>query len=91
MAVNKSFSLGSRYDEFIMQQVSHGRFGNATEVVRAGLRMLEDYETHMSELRASIDQADASIAAGKGNTYTDPVRLTESIIRRGRQRSKSAS
>ena len=91
MAVNKSFSLGPHYDEFIAHQVANGRFGNATEVVRAGLRMLEDYETHMKDLRAAIDQADASLEAGKGRTYKDPTKLVETVIQRGRRRSKSAS
>ena len=44
-STKRSFIVGDRYDAFIAQQIEEGRFNNASEVVRAGLRMLEDYET----------------------------------------------
>jgi antitoxin ParD1/3/4 len=62
----KSFVIGERYAAFIDKQVASGRFNNASEVVRAGLRLLEDEEARLEELRAMIDEADAEIAAGKG-------------------------
>jgi antitoxin ParD1/3/4 len=39
-----SFSLGSHLDGFIQAQIASGRYGNASEVVRAALRMLEEHE-----------------------------------------------
>jgi antitoxin ParD1/3/4 len=39
-----SFALSEHYEEFIKKQLESGRYNNASEVVRAGLRMLEDYE-----------------------------------------------
>jgi antitoxin ParD1/3/4 len=62
----KSIVVGERYETFINEQVASGRFNNASEVVRAGLRLLEDEEAHLRELRALIDEADAELAAGKG-------------------------
>ena len=41
--VEKSYVVGDRYEEFIAAQIETGRYNNASEVVRAGLRMLEDY------------------------------------------------
>ncbi|MCK3778943.1 type II toxin-antitoxin system ParD family antitoxin [Ensifer sesbaniae] len=37
-------ALGTHYEEFVRKQLESGRYNNASEVVRAGLRMLEDYE-----------------------------------------------
>ncbi len=42
-------SLGDHFEEFVSRQVADGRFQNASEVVRAGLRMLEDYELSRAE------------------------------------------
>jgi len=84
MSTNKSYALGEHYEKFIASQVKAGRFNNASEVVRAGLRMLEDYETRMKELRTLIDEGDAAIAAGKVNTYTGPEELTANIVQRGK-------
>ena len=83
MPANRSFSLGDHLDRFIDAQVQAGRFGNATEVVRAGLRLLQDHETRMEELRRCIDQADASIAQGRGVSYGDPDEAIAAITKQG--------
>jgi antitoxin ParD1/3/4 len=40
----RSFALGERFERFIEEKVRSGRFGNASKVVRGGLRLLEDRE-----------------------------------------------
>jgi antitoxin ParD1/3/4 len=39
-----SYTVGQRYEKFIRKQVASGRYNNASEVVRAGLRLLESEE-----------------------------------------------
>lgn len=39
-----SIALNDHYEQFIKKQLESGRYNNASEVVRAGLRMLEDFE-----------------------------------------------
>jgi len=62
-----SVSLGSHFEEFVNKQLESGRFNNVSEIVRAGLRLLED-EEKMRQLRhqelrsaiqAGIDSEDA--------------------------------
>ena len=84
--VKKSYVVGDRYEAFIAQQVEAGRFNNASEVVRAGLRLLEDYETRLAEARALVDSADAEIAAGKGIEFATGRDLTDDIVKRGMAR-----
>ena len=79
----KSYVVGERYEAFITRQVETGRFNNASEVVRAGLRMLEDYETRLNSLRAEIATGDADIAAGRVVAYDGGQDLFEDIMRDG--------
>jgi len=85
MSTNKSYSLGSHYENFISNQVAQGRFNNGSEVVRAGLRMLEDYEARMDELRTLIDEGDTAVTKGQVKTYADAEELTADIVKRGRK------
>jgi antitoxin ParD1/3/4 len=49
--------LGKRFEEFIEAQVKNGRFQNAAEVVRAGLRLLEDQELARAERKGELARA----------------------------------
>jgi antitoxin ParD1/3/4 len=60
MARNTSITLGKHFDEFITHQVSDGRYGSASEVVRAGLRLLEETETKLKLLREALLEGEDS-------------------------------
>jgi antitoxin ParD1/3/4 len=65
MARNTSVVLSDHFQQFIEQQVESGRYGSASEVVRAGLRMLETYEERVRNLDAALAEGEAS-----GNFHT---------------------
>jgi antitoxin ParD1/3/4 len=54
-------SIGDRWQSFVDRMVKDGRYGSASEVVREGLRLVEEREARLVALRATLD---ASIAAG---------------------------
>ena len=59
-----SVALNPHFESFIRDQVESGRYNNASEVVRAGLRLLEDIESqHAIQLQALRND----IAAGKAS------------------------
>ncbi|RLA45323.1 MAG: type II toxin-antitoxin system ParD family antitoxin [Gammaproteobacteria bacterium] len=60
MARNTSITLGNHFDDFISRQVGDGRFGSASEVVRAGLRLLEENETKLELLREALHDGEQS-------------------------------
>jgi antitoxin ParD1/3/4 len=60
MAKNTSITLGEHFAEFVEEQVSQGRYGSTSEVVRAGLRLLEEREYKLRGLRAAVDEGLAS-------------------------------
>lgn len=60
MAKNTSISLGNHFDQFIARQVAKGRYGSASEVIRAGLRKLEDDDQKLETLRGLIQEGIAS-------------------------------
>lgn len=53
---NTSISLGNYFDQFVSSQVSAGRYKNVSEVVRAGLRLLDDEESKTIVLKAAIQK-----------------------------------
>lgn len=56
MSKNTSISLGNYFDEFIQTQISTGRYKNVSEIIRAGLRLLEDEENKVLALRSAIQE-----------------------------------
>lgn len=68
MAKNTSITLGKHFEEFITQQVEWGRYNSASEVVRAGLRLLEDTENKLQALRQMLVAGEQSGIADY--TYT---------------------
>jgi antitoxin ParD1/3/4 len=53
---NTSISIGDYFDTFIKSRISAGRYKNASEVVRAGLRLLEEEESKMIALKEAIQE-----------------------------------
>ncbi len=65
MAKNTSIVLGEHFDSFIANQVKEGRYGSASEVVRQGLRMLEEHEQKIEIIRQALIDGEKSGSAGK--------------------------
>lgn len=60
---NTSISLGNYFDQFVQSQVAAGRYKNVSEVIRAGLRLLENEENKVIALRNAIQEGiDSGIA-----------------------------
>ena len=60
MSKNTSVTIGDHFAEFIERQVEAGRYGSASDVVRAGLRLLEEHETRIEALRAALLEGERS-------------------------------
>ena len=60
MTRNTSITLGPHFLEFIEGQVTTGRFASTSEVVRAGLRLLEEHEERRSALRDALAEGETS-------------------------------
>ena len=54
MARNTSVTIGDHFTSFISDQVKAGRYGSASDVVRAGLRLLEEHETKVRALQEAL-------------------------------------
>ncbi|MHC6083224.1 type II toxin-antitoxin system ParD family antitoxin [Ralstonia solanacearum] len=65
-----SVALGTHFETFIREQVQSGRFNNVSEVVRAGLRLLEESEQHR---QLHLEALRAEIAAGRASGPTKPA------------------
>ena len=63
MSKNTSITLGNHFDDFVQGRISAGRYKNASEVIRAGLRLLEEEENKVAALKQAIQEGiDSGIA-----------------------------
>jgi antitoxin ParD1/3/4 len=74
---NTSISLGNYFDHFVKSQVSAGRYKNVSEVIRAGLRLLENKAT---ALRNAIQEG---IDSGIAHDFDPKKNLEELKAKRG--------
>jgi antitoxin ParD1/3/4 len=81
MNKNTSISLGTHFSEFVEQQVEDGRYASASEVIRAGLRLLEEHEMQVERLRAAIIE-------GEESGEPEPFDFDEFLARKNREWSK---
>lgn len=60
MGRNTSVTLGDHFNKFVTEQIDSGRFETASEVMRAGLRLLEEREEKVAALNAAIQAGEDS-------------------------------
>ena len=60
MSKNTSISLGNHFENFMSKKISSGRFNSASEIVRAGLRLLENEEKKVEALKGAIELGEDS-------------------------------
>lgn len=60
MPRNTSVTLGEHFDKFVVEKINEGRFQSVSEVVRAGLRKLEEDEAKLLVLRRKLQAGENS-------------------------------
>lgn len=60
-----SADLGKQLEAYIQQLVDTGRYGSKSEVLREGVRLIQDRETRLAALDASIMRGIADAGAGR--------------------------
>ena len=75
MNKNTSISLGNYFDQFVQNRITQGRFKNVSEVIRAGLRLLEEEESKVIALKNAIQEG---INSGIAYDF-DPKKHLESL------------
>ena len=63
MVRNTSVSLGDHFTGFIHRRIKSGRYNSASDVVRAGLRLLEEHESKVEALQKALVEGEMSGAA----------------------------
>lgn len=76
-----SYTLGSRFQQFIQELVQSGRYNNASEVVRDGLRMVEDRERRWAALDKSTENGPAADGTGAPDPEEARIRTREAMDR----------
>lgn len=65
MAKNTSIAFGSHFSAFVENQVTKGRYASASEVIRAGLRLLEEHELKNDALQKALREGEESGVSDK--------------------------
>lgn len=60
MSKSTSIVIGKHFEGFIAEQIEHGRYGSASEVMRAGLRILEEHEKDTRAIRRALEVGEKS-------------------------------
>ena len=74
MSRNTSISLGDYFDSFVQSRLTSGRYKNASEVLRAGLRLLEEEENKVIALKNAIQEG---IDSGIGKDFSPELHLND--------------
>ena len=75
MGKNTSVSLGEYFEDFVENRIAEGRYKNASEVLRAGLRLLEEEENRIAALKSAIHEG---INSGIAKNF-DPKKHLQSL------------
>ena len=74
MSKNTSISLGNHFESFVQSRITAGRYNNASEVIRAGLRLLEEEESKVIALKQAIKEG---IESGIANDFNPEEHLKQ--------------
>lgn len=84
--MSKTYVPGDDADAIIARQVAKGNFPSADAVVRAGVRMIEEYEADLVRLQAKIDAADSAYVRGEFRKSVGAEAMKADIVSRGAAR-----
>ncbi|UUO06688.1 type II toxin-antitoxin system ParD family antitoxin [Blastopirellula sp. J2-11] len=89
----RNINLTEQYDQFVQRQIESGAFKNASEVLRAGLRLLQQQsateEQKLALLKQLAKEGFQSLDQGEGLTATSEKSLSNTIAKIGRRAAKS--
>lgn len=75
MAKNTSVSLGEHFEQIIEKSIESGRYSSASEVIREGLRLVDEREQKIKMLREAIEAGERS---GYARNF-DPIKHLEKL------------
>jgi len=80
MSRNTSVSIGSHFSHFIDDQIQGGRYGSASDVIRAGLRLLEEHEAKVKALQEALN---AGLQSGEPRSFDSEAFLSRMHAQHG--------
>ena len=82
MARNTSVAIGDHFEDFIDDKIASGRYKNASEVIRAGLRLLEEEEIKILALKKEISEG---VKSGTANNFNPKKHLEKLKAKRKKE------
>ena len=79
-----NFSLGKKLENYVAEQIEHGLYNNASEVVRDALRLHEEHHLKLESLRRDIQLGVQSVKAGRVSRAS-----ADEVIAKAKQRKQA--
>jgi antitoxin ParD1/3/4 len=79
-----NFSLGKKLEDYVAEQIEHGLYNNASEVVRDALRLHEEHHLKLESLRRDIQLGMQSVKSGKVSRAS-----ADEVIAKAKQRKQA--
>lgn len=76
-----NFSLGKKLEAYVADQITHGPYNNASEVVRDALRLHEEHHLKLERLRRDIQSGVESVKAGRVSRATPEEVMAKAVAK----------
>ena len=87
----ETMSIGHYFEQFVTEQIANGRYDSSAEVLRAGLRLLEEHELALREQKTVMQDDHAELSGDMSNAHAETDQVSQTATQAMRALASAAS